>query len=124
MRAKYPHVPLYACLVACCTMTEAVGSAQLLRIDPFKQPEYSPVPKKGITSDTRSEREVWFPQLRATMRAGHRSMANINGEILKIGDKIDGFELVEVHERDAYFIKEGMKYHVSMDQEPDNIMEE
>ena len=48
-------------------------------------------------------------------------MANINGEIIKIGEKIDGFKLVKVHERDAFFIKNGLKYHVSMDQEADTI---
>ncbi len=124
MRAKYPRIPFYACLVACCTMVETVGSAQLLRNDPFKQPEHIPEPKKVAVNDTKSDREVWFPQLRATMRAGQRSMANIDGEIIKIGEKINGFELVEVHERDAFFVKNGVKYHVSMDQGPDSIMEE
>ena len=101
-----------------------VESAQLLQNDPFKQPELTPLSKKVLANDTRAVREVWLPQLRATMRAGQRSMANIDGEIIKIGEKISGFKLVEVHERDALFIKNGVKYHVSMDQAPENIMEE
>ncbi len=124
MSAKYSRIPFYVCLLVCSTMIIPVESAQLLQNDPFKQPELTPLSKKVFASDTRAVREVWLPQLRATMRAGQRSMANIDGEIIKIGEKINGFELVEVHERDAFFVKNGVKYHVSMDQEPDNIMEE
>ncbi len=124
MSAKYPRIPFYVCLLVCSTMLKPVESAQILQNDPFKQPELTPLSKKVIASDSGSVREVWLPQLRATMRAGRRSMANIDGEIIKIGEKTNGFELLEVHERDAFFIKNGVKYHVSMDQEPGNIMQE
>ena len=91
-------------------------TAQLLQ-NPFKPPQLLQQSDTAKPNKNKPIRENWYPQLRATMRAGENSMANINGQILSIGEKIDGFELVEVYERDVFFIKQGLKYHVSMDQE-------
>ena len=99
--------------------TQTVSSAQLLHHDPFKKPELeyvSEVPNETVKALKQSVREAWYPQLRATMRAGRQSMANVNGDIIKVGEKIDGFELVKVLEREALFIKNGVEYPISMDQ--------
>jgi hypothetical protein len=101
-----------------------VKSAQILQNDPFKQPALVQNLESNKNQEKQRTRETWLPELRATMRAGVRSMANINGHIVIVGELIDGFKLVEVTERDAFFIKDGFKYHVSMDQESNQTMEQ
>jgi len=118
----YKRIKFCIYLVIAYGMALTANAAQILQNDPFRQPEFAVMPQKVVANASKSVKEVWLPQLRATIRAGNGSMANINGEIIKIGEKIDGFKLVEVHERDAFFIKDGTKYHVSMDQEIDNSL--
>ncbi len=49
----------------------------------------------------------WSPNLRATVLAGPRSMVNVDGEMVLVGEEIDGFRLVEVRERVAVFERDG-----------------
>jgi hypothetical protein len=73
-----------------------------LHVDPFRaqpilNPPASPAPRP----------ETFAPILRSTVVAGERSLANLGGAILAIGEETHGFELVEVNAFDALFLHEG-----------------
>lgn len=45
------------------------------------------------------------PVLRALLRSGSRPMANVDGQLLEIGDSVDGMRLVKIGDYSATFIK-------------------
>ena len=49
----------------------------------------------------------WSAELRATLVAGERSMANLGGTLLGIGEEAHGYRLLEVRDWDALFMKDG-----------------
>ncbi len=124
MRSRYRLAAIAIYFLTCDAIAGTAEAARILQNDPFERPELIPLRQVADADDNKPVREIWFPELHATMRGKQGAMANINGDIIKIGEKIDGFKLVEVHERDVFFIKNGMKYHVSMDQEPDTISQQ
>ncbi len=123
MQFSRPVTVLRCCLMLGVLLPFAGYAAQLLH-DPFAPPDFEPQQEDVKNNAEQAvKREDWRPELRATMRAGRQSMANIDGRIVRIGEEIDGFRLVKVHERDAFFVKRGLKYHVSMDLDEDDIVE-
>jgi hypothetical protein len=59
---------------------------------------------------------VASPRLRllAVMAAGANSIANVDGVMLRIGDEVHGYKLVEVKERNAVFEKNKTRFNVSI----------
>jgi hypothetical protein len=55
------------------------------------------------------------PVLRAVLFAGNRSMINLGGTMLSIGDTWLGYRLLSVHESEAVFTKDGAKITLSLD---------
>lgn len=52
-------------------------------------------------------------RLRAVIYDGKRSLVNINGRILALGESLDeGFRLVRVGERDAVLLKDGKEHRL------------
>jgi len=49
--------------------------------------------------------------------AGDRSMANVGGIIVKLGGQVDGFRLLEVKDRTAVFVRNGVSLTLSMDRD-------
>ena len=64
---------------------------------------------------SRRRLEPWERELRATSVSAVRSMINVDGVILLLGEELDGFRLVEVRERAAVFEKDGTRRTLSMD---------
>ena len=88
------------------------NAASILRHDPFKQPKLLVEPEKPDEPDVSAVIKVpppWTRELRATMVAGQASMANVDGVLVTLGEQLDGFTLVEVHERSAVFEKETVR---------------
>jgi hypothetical protein len=42
-------------------------------------------------------------------------MANVNGKIIKLGETIDGYRLIEVDERSALLVKNKQSTHLTID---------
>ena len=96
----------------------AYAQAQSLRHDVFARPALSSMQPLRIEPDPGSQPEalkpVWNPVLRAVIAAGRESLANVDGAIVRIGGKIDGYRLVEVRERDAIFVKDKQRYTLTL----------
>ncbi len=63
------------------------------------------------------EQQAWSPKLSATLRSGKNSMANVNGAVIKLGETIDGYRLIEVNKRSAVFIKNEHRIQLTLDGE-------
>jgi len=72
-----------------------------LRFDPFAQPDLTAVPGAGPASLARDGE--WAPVLTATLVAGDRSLANLGGVLLEIGEESHGYRLLEVRPWEAVF---------------------
>lgn len=73
------------------------------RFDPFDRPSLQGRPG-GEAAEPQTH---WSPWLKATLVAGERSMANLGGVVLELGEETHGFRLVEVREWEAVFTKDG-----------------
>ena len=72
-----------------------------LRFDPFVQPDLSTIAGAGPAAPARDGE--WAPVLRATLVGGDRSLANLGGVLLAIGEESHGYRLIEVRPWEAVF---------------------
>lgn len=80
------------------------GTPPTLSFDPFRpRPEVDR--QKPGAGDRRGE--IFAPVLRSTVVAGRRSVANLGGEILALGEEAHGYRLVSVRAFDATFERDG-----------------
>jgi len=92
------------------------SQGEKLQHDPFARPaltglQHAPRPGRNGEPTGASTRRL---KLQAVMVAGPRSIANVNGTMVRIGDEIYGYRLVEVHERGAVFEKNKTRLAVSI----------
>ncbi len=78
----------------------ADGDRPRLRFDPFVRPDLSAA---AVTDPTAAREGQWSPVLNATLVAGERSLANLGGVVLGIGEETHGYTLVEVRAWEAVF---------------------
>lgn len=79
----------------------STGDADTLRRDPFKVPdEFStaPAPAGVVTLASGGE-----PEILGILVADGKSLVNLNGTIIGLGEEADGYLLVEVDEEHAVF---------------------
>lgn len=79
----------------------AFGDAdtRTLRHNPFTRPALGDESSGRVAAAASSH----HPVLRATLVAGKRSLANVEGRLLGIGDQHEGYHLIRVGEGDATF---------------------
>lgn len=105
---------LAGALCATCRAEEDAPLHQLRR-DPFDFSAIIPPEPEMAPGPTPAEQAVTF-ELRATLVAKHRSLANLNGEILGVGDEIDGYRLRRIDEDQVVLEKAGKQITVLQDQ--------
>lgn len=91
---------------------QALGqSAPSLRFDPFRsRSESSPASAEAPIPDA-----VEFePVLRSIVVVSDRSLVNLGGEILFVGDESHGYRLVEARAYDADFMKDGQMIRLEL----------
>ena len=97
----------------------AQAQADGLKHDPFARPVLIPrpasaAPVPGDTVKAPVPEPVWKPELAAVMLAGPKSAVSIDGTIVRIGEEINGYRLVEVHEQTAVFVKNRKRVTLSL----------
>ncbi len=116
---KKTYVIIMLIIVALPTTTMA-KSLVILERDPFQRPR--PVNRKQDRSGPKTKTVV-KPlaelavklKLKATLVAGQDSMANVEGVLLKLGESIKGYRLLQVRKGEAVFEKNGEVIVISMD---------
>jgi len=98
-------VPLAALLLA------AHAGAAPLR-DPFQRPAAS---RPAVASATPEKP----PRLRALVLNGARSLANIDGQVLAVGEQFSGYTILRIDARGALIARAGQEMLLSMqDKDP------
>ena len=83
------------------------------RFDPFKKPDQ--LMKASTKAPTPKSLFKTKLQLFATLRAGKNSMVNVQGRIVRLGEEIEGYKLLEVNDHSAVFAKSEHRVHLSLD---------
>ena len=100
------------CLLALAATVSSHAQAddRPLRHDPFTRPALALL-SAGNARGADAVAEAlpppppWSPHLTAVMIAGRESLAVVDGEIVRLGEEIDGHRLVQVRDREAVFQK-------------------
>lgn len=118
MSARLRRV-LYLSAGLLCLPGLAPAQADGLKHDPFARPVLAPrpapaAPVPGDSVKAPVPEPVWKPELRAVMVAGPKSIVNVAGVLVRIGEQIDGYRLVEVHEETAVFVNNKKRVTLSL----------
>ena len=104
----------------------ALSEDLTLNLFAFRHNRYKPLPSEesegngaqlsGLTDDERKRELV---ELARSLRLqsviqGNSPATVINGEVLRVGDSIEGFELVSFNDRSAILTREGLKFKIKM----------
>lgn len=85
-------------------------ASQLVELehDPFSylKIEVSKSSRRAKTMTPIAAKAKWQPKLRATIVAGEMSVANVEGKVVRIGEKLNGFTLITVGSQTATFEKD------------------
>jgi hypothetical protein len=105
---------LYLCSVS---SLAAEAELQTLRKNPFSQPEVvkTPPPPPPVVAKIVLPAEEVILDLTATMVSATNPMVVVDGELLAIGDRIEGLKLIAVMEGSAIFSRGGQKYSFAID---------
>ena len=82
--------------------------APVLRHDPFRRPGGT------STAAPQTVEAQWRPQLRGVLLSGRQSLANVEGQMVGIGESLDGHRLLSVTEYQAVFEKDGRRTTLDM----------
>lgn len=93
----------------------AIGQARTLQHDPFARPAFSALPTSGTDGAPARQAQAvrdGNPKLKlhAVLLAGPDSMANVDGVLVRVGESVQGYRLVSVHDRSAVFEKNNAKF--------------
>lgn len=117
MKPTLSSAPLAALLVLLATLPATAGDGPpvLLRHDPFRRPAPPLSPLSPRTVDPAAAAPAaWQPTLRGVLLAGAGSLANVDGQMVGIGERIEGHRLLSVSDRQAIFEKDGRRIVLDM----------
>ena len=94
------------------TFSASADGLDVLRHNPFRQPEIVRAPPPPPPSPVQNRAEEAEPELRlsATMVSVTTPMVVVNGELLGVGEAIEGLRLIAVEEGRATFVRDGQRY--------------
>jgi hypothetical protein len=118
MSARLPRI-LYLSAGLVCLPGFAQAQADGLKHDPFARPVVAPRPASAATVPGNTvmaplPEPVWKPELRAVMVAGAKSIVNVDGALVRIGEQFKGYRLIEVHEETAVFVNDKKRVTLSL----------
>jgi hypothetical protein len=86
-------------------------AAPPIRHDPFRRPAGSPNPAE---SGQPAPPAAWQPTLRGVLLAGKASLANVDGQMVALGETLEGHRLVSISDHQAVFEKDGRRMVLDM----------
>ena len=96
---------------------EAEAQTRSLQHDPFARPPLAGMngaePKAAVAHVARAEPPRTL-KLTGVLKAGPGSLANVNGTMLRLGDSVNGYRLVEVRDRAAVFEKNNTRFTLDL----------
>jgi len=106
----------------------ALGEDLTLNLFAFRHNRYKPLPsdesertgvQTPLTADDKEERKRELVEMARGLRLqsviqGRTPAIVINGEVLRVGDSIEGFELVSFNDRSAKVTREGLTFLLKM----------
>lgn len=102
-------------IVADASGNESTTTIKLLH-DPFRKPQHLlATTQNPATSPKQENLFLTASKLTATLRAGRNSMVIVDGKTLKLGDSIEGYQLIEIKEHSAIFTKNGQLHTLEID---------
>jgi hypothetical protein len=93
----------------------ALSLGSSAQAQPLRDPFARPAPPPGAVAAGPQAIEA-TPQLRAIMYMPRRSLANINGQILAVGEWFGDHQLIKVEERAVTLMKRGEKSVLALDE--------
>ena len=113
------HRFLYLAACLACVPEVAAAQADGLKHDPFARPLLAPPPAAAASAPAYTARAplpepIWNPELRAIMLAGPKSIVDVGGTLVRIGEHINGYRLAEVHEETAVFVNDKKRVTLSL----------
>lgn len=92
--------------------TSVIASGEIQR-NPFARPPIEVLLEQNLPVIERQEPE-WRPELRAVLVAGEKSVVDLGGVILQVGESTSGYRLVAVGEGTATFSRDGERVVISL----------
>lgn len=92
-------------------------SALALNRDPFQSPKASPAPvasSAAAPGEREQAADTWRPRLRAVLYDQHRSLVNIDGQILGLDESLRGYRVSRVGEREVVLVKDGKQIRLEI----------
>ena len=78
----------------------AMAQGPTLRHDPFARPVLGEAPAPRVQRAPEPKPKL---NLQAVIVAGPHSIANVDGVLVRVGESVKGYRLLEVHDRSAVF---------------------
>lgn len=118
---KFGRLLITGCLALAAhqVKSESEPDSASIQHDPFQKPELNKTIINAVSPTGHEALVAWAPKLIMTLRAGRNSMANVNGKIIRLNENIEGYRLIEVHERSAVFVKQGKLTRLTLDDNND-----
>ena len=101
----------------------AMGEGRTLQHDPFARPAFG-APAAAAPGAPARRVQGAPPEakpkisLHAVLVAGPDSMANVDGVMVRLGDTVQGYRLLAVHDRSAVFEKNNAKFTLGIGATP------
>lgn len=101
----------------------AMGQGRTLQHDPFARPTFGALPASGTPGAAARYAQAAPPprpkiNLHAVLVSGASSMANVDGVMVRLGESVQGYRLVAVHDRSAVFEKNNAKFTLGVGPQP------
>jgi hypothetical protein len=102
----------------------AMGEGRTLQHDPFARPALGALPAAAVPGAPARRVQGAPPEakpkisLHAVLVAGPDSMANIDGVMVRLGESVQGYRLLAVHDRSAVFEKNNAKFTLGIGATP------
>jgi hypothetical protein len=112
MIVKPPIIISLSLLLVCYPI---YGEQQRVLHDPFAKPLLKRIPRDNPKkSNAGIQLQAWSPRLTSTLRAGDNSMVIVNGQVVKLHEETDGYQLINVEETAAVFLKNSKKIRITL----------